>query len=139
VCRLPYTPSVINRWMDGGRSRPSTNGGPRGRPSGNKRRMDGGMVRRSIVAECDTHLSEPSIRSRIMYHVIVHQRLVASDANGWLERKLELPFPPFAGLTLRRGGDNGSHRRPVTSWPVPETPSEPKRCSASHRWQRKQT
>jgi hypothetical protein len=36
-----------------------------------------------------------------MYRVIVHQRLVASDADGWPEREVELPFPPFAGLTLR--------------------------------------
>jgi hypothetical protein len=28
-----------------------------------------------------------------MYRVIVHQRLVASDPDGWLEREIELPFP----------------------------------------------
>src|SRR5262245_61392517 len=36
-----------------------------------------------------------------MHHVVIHQRLVASDADGWLQREVDLPFTPFAGLAIR--------------------------------------
>ena len=35
-----------------------------------------------------------------MFHTLVHQRLVTTDASGMLTRNVELPFAPFAGLSL---------------------------------------
>jgi hypothetical protein len=36
-----------------------------------------------------------------VFCVIVYRRLVASGAEGWLEREVEMPFPHFVGLVLR--------------------------------------